>query len=199
MSIDDLPLDEILNDGMSLMPSKPFHNAGHVRRVHEAVRTLASGKSDREKAVLRVAAAYHDVGHSSGADGHEKRSVGVARSRLTTEFGLDTSNPDHSEFLSEVENCIMSTKMDPTGPFHPNASGLGKYLADADVHNFGLPWNKFHERTLEVKKEQGVSDIEDWYEGTLGLIKTHSWNANGGSTYPNKSDNIAELEERLSE
>lgn len=190
----DLEVDRIVQQGYDEMPTKPFHNSGHSKRVHDAALSIESPKGE-DRVALRIAAAYHDVGHSSGSAGHEKRSANRVEDVLINEGVSKNSN-----FIQKVKKIILSTKMDPSGPFHPNVSTggrLGRVLADADVHNFGLPWNEFYVRTNEVRKEQGVASEQDWFESTINLLESHSWHAGGGSSYPNKGDNIRRMSERL--
>lgn len=190
----DLEVNRIVQQGYDEMPTKPFHNSGHSKRVHDAALSIGSVEGE-DKVALRIAAAYHDVGHSSGAAGHEQRSANRVENVLINE-GIHKN----SDFIQKVKDIILSTKMDPSGPFHPNVSKggrLGKTLADADVHNFGLAWDDFYVRTNEVRKEQGVGSEEDWFRSTINLLESHSWHAGGGSVYGNKDNNIARMRSEI--
>lgn len=154
---------------------------------------IENSLSPQQKAILKVAAAYHDVGHTNGSNGHEERSAKIVEQELQ-------SHNASEEFIRKTKNAILATKMDPSGLFHPNISKgeqIGKVLADADVHNFGLPWEQFYNRTKEVQKETGVSSETEWFKSTISLLESHEWHSNGAKYYPNKQANIKQMKQHF--
>lgn len=186
-------VEKALKHAKRSMPRKQFHNAGHVKRVHEAATNLAG--SGYEAKVVRVAAAFHDVGHSESANGHEAISADKAEEYLRNQ------GVENEQYIQDVKKAILSTEMNQgSGAFHTNIKNqYGKILADADVHNFGLSWEKFIARNEEVRQEVGAPKGKSWYENTLSLLERHKWHAGGGQMYQNKQDNIRRLKEKIEE
>lgn len=188
-------VDKALKNGKQSMPSKDFHNSGHVKRVHKAVISIIGSRSGYDAKVVRVAAAFHDVGHSSSANGHEQISA-----RKVEQY-LRDQGVDNEQYIEDVKGAILSTEMNQGGgAFHTNIkNSYGKALADADVHNFGLPWEKFIARNDEVRREVGEPKGKRWYQNTLDLLQRHTWHSGGGQVYQNKQRNIERLKEKIEE
>lgn len=183
-------IEKALRHAKRSMPGKQFHNAGHVKRVHKVAKRLSGSGYDED--VVRVAAAFHDVGHSISAQGHEVVSADKAEEYLR-EHGIN-----NDQYINDVKQAILSTKMNQRGAFHTDIKNdYGKILADADVHNFGLPWEEFLSRNEKVRREVGEPKDKSWYEHTLSLLESHKWHASGGQIYQNKQDNIQRLQERI--
>lgn len=166
------------------MPSRPFHNFGHVKRVADVASSMGS-----QTELLKAAAYMHDIGHRKGADGHEKRSAELARSKLP-EFGYTQEEAD------DVADAIMDTKL-----FQDPATQMGTVLSDADTHNFGLNFEKFKSISLKVKQEEDPGCTEDeWWESVVGLLEAHSYHGPGKNRYgQQKSQNLTMLREQIEE
>jgi predicted metal-dependent HD superfamily phosphohydrolase len=152
-------MSSLKQDALSRMPNKPYHNSNHVKRVVNELKSRNSSK------VLIAAGYYHDVGHSNGSDGHEKRSARIARKKMV-EYGFS------KEQAEKASDAILDTVL-----FQNPSTRLGSILTDVDTHNFSYNWDKFKRISLKVKKEENPSCSESvWFkDNVLPLLENHTY------------------------
>lgn len=115
--------------------------------------------------ILKVAAAFHDIGWIVEGNEHEKQGVLIAREVLPS-FGFQ---PDQ---IDRVAGIIMATRT-PQSP----KNLLEKIMADADLDVLGR--EDFWERNQDLRTERSfnghrMSD-EEWYLSQLNFLEVHSY------------------------
>ncbi len=148
-----------------LDPRFVFHNLVHTIQVAEAVEGIATFYqfSEEEKAILIIAAWFHDTGFTTGQiEGHETESVKIAQS-----FLIKNSVP--LLVIIKVAACIQATRI-PQNPIN----GMDKVICDADFFHLGS--NNFKERTellrLELQNYYNTSISEkEWDMNNVEFLK----------------------------
>ncbi len=134
-----------------------FHNLDHTKYVVDKVNEIAGHYrlSEKELAVITVAAWFHDTGYLFVAPAeHEAKSVEVMKAFFQQQ--------DYEVSVVEaVADCIMATKY----PTKPNGL-LQEILCDADSFNFG---------TKEFKNTNKLV-FEEWTKTKKGGISKKSFN-----------------------
>ena len=164
----------VKNDVTALLTTKldprfVFHNLAHTMQVAEAVEGIATFYqfSEEEKAILIIAAWFHDTGFTTGRiEGHEAESIRIAESFLL-------KHSIRQPVIAKVSACILATKM----PQHP-LSGMDKVICDADLFHLGS--NNFKERTELLRQElQAYYDTEitekEWDLNNIEFLKSHHY------------------------
>ncbi len=131
-----------------------FHNFQHTREVSEMCEELAvpMGLSEEALEHLQLAAWFHDTGYIETREGHEEKSVEIARNYLAAQNYPEAGT-------QEVERLILSTKAEAT----PH-DALEKILHDADIAHIG--GKRFFKKgdllrlELEQVENQSFSDQE---------------------------------------
>ncbi|MEZ4645367.1 MAG: HD domain-containing protein [Chloroflexota bacterium] len=177
---------------LHLNPQLIYHNVWHTAGdVMPGAMELAdlSGVHGRDRQLLRVAAAYHDVGFIEMYEGHERVSMRIAQEALP-DFGFA------AEDVAQIVALIRVTIM-PQSP----QSLLGEILADADLGVLGRA--DFFERG-ELLRQETVSFVEPvslraWDQRQLNFLQQHTYFTAAarqlrGST---KAEHILKLEELL--
>ncbi|HYK47680.1 MAG TPA: Pycsar system effector family protein [Parafilimonas sp.] len=172
-----------------------FHNLQHTRTVVERTKEIAAhySLSERDMLVLYVASWFHDTGHlyTPGLKNHEEKSVDVMR-KFMADYASDT------ELISEIEACIMSTKM-PRNP----ASLIQHILCDADTYHFGT--KEFKDTNKRMREEYQLReervDKKVWDENTLQMLNTHQFYTSYCKDLldEKKKDNIRKLKKKTKE
>jgi predicted metal-dependent HD superfamily phosphohydrolase len=172
-----------------------FHNLQHTKTVVERTKEIAAhySLSERDMLVLYVASWFHDTGHlyTTGLKNHEEKSVDVMR-KFMADYASD------AELISEIEACIMSTKM-PRNP----ASLIQHILCDADTYHFGT--KEFKDTNKRMREEYQLReervDKKVWDENTLQMLNTHQFYTSYCKDLldEKKKDNIRKLKKKNKE
>lgn len=197
---EDTPyLNEIIRRLRADLPTeRQYHSAHHTENeVLPAAEHLAGimGIAAEQKRLLLAAAAFHDTGYMNGPDeGHEERSIAIAREVLPS---FDYT----PEEIEEVARIIRATKW----PQQP-CNLVEQVMADADLAMVGLPWEEFSARQQHLRAEiqaiDGVSlSDEEWYEEQIDFVSSHSFFTDAAHALfdEQKALNIARMLEYLEE
>ncbi len=145
-----------------------YHSYEHTVYVVQSAEKLAQKESfsEEQKAIVKVAAWFHDVGNIVKPVGHETESCVIAKTFLEKQE-LET------ETIELILGCIMATRM----PQNPQ-NDLEKVVCDADLYYLSQP--EFLETSLLLRKEWGVlfdrhfSD-QDFYEQNIKFLEMHQY------------------------
>ena len=150
-----------LNDHLD--KSFVYHNLAHTLRVVEKTQELidAAQIEGDEASELLLAAWFHDTGFTDKIDGHEEKSVELAKKFLKDQ---NTSE----KVVNNVSSLILATKME-----HEPDNQLQKILRDADCSHIGS--KNFTELTELLRKEweltQGRKLSEpDWLKENIEFL-----------------------------
>jgi len=151
-----------------LSPALVYHNVWHTEHdVMPAADQLAleSGVAAADVQLLRVAAAYHDIGMIYGPGEHERQSAAIA-AKVLPNYGFD------SPTIERVVGMIMATRL----PQSPHTL-LEQILADADLDVLGR--DDFLERNRLLREElsaqgRAVSD-QQWFASQYAFLHNHSY------------------------
>jgi predicted metal-dependent HD superfamily phosphohydrolase len=124
-----------------------YHDARHTfGEVLPAARELAAavGLDPRERALVEVAAAWHDLGLLETRQGHEQAGIRMARERLPR-FGLSEAEID------AIAGMILATRL----PQRPTTEAE-RVVADADLSVLASP--DFLERNEDLRIETSLLD-----------------------------------------
>lgn len=104
-----------------------YHSLHHTCNVikYSGVFAQQSGLCQHEQEIIRVAAAFHDIGYVKNECEHEHESAVIAQNVLP-EFGFNANEID------EIGKLILATKL----PCNPQTNAR-KILCDADVEYVG--------------------------------------------------------------
>jgi predicted metal-dependent HD superfamily phosphohydrolase len=144
-----------------------FHDLEHTVQTVGAARALADGfeLSDRDLALVQLAAWFHDTGYTGGAADHEARSCAHA-----TEY-LGKQLPE--EDMKVILGCIKATKI-PQSP----VTLLEQLLCDADLSHLGM--KTYWDRTGKLRQEfiltrDLVMSEQDWINFELNFMLGHEY------------------------
>jgi hypothetical protein len=143
-----------------------YHTLEHTQTVVTHVFEIASHYelSEKELAILDIAAWFHDTGHlfTSPAQ-HEVKSV-----EIMTSF-MEDQQAD-SALIKEIGEVIMATKLtnEPHGI-------LQEIIRDADSYHFGTKDFKKMNKLVKAESQlRGLGTItKDWATNTLETLKAH--------------------------
>jgi uncharacterized protein len=169
-----------------------YHNIAHTRdHVMPAAERLArmSNCSEDDINLLRVAAAFHDLGFVETNKNHEITGARLAAQRLPA-YGFSPSDIDR------VIGIILATRI-PQSP----TTLLEQIMADADLDVLGRA--DFLNRNNALRTELAalgnpVSDI-DWFASQVNFIENHTyWTAAAREWHERgKKANIAAIRAQL--
>jgi uncharacterized protein len=177
---------------LELASDMTYHSLLHTRNdVIPAAMRLAqlAGLNDIDTALLRVAAAYHDLGFTEHPAEHELCSMRIAAQVLPT-FGFDARS------IERVMGTILATRL-PQGPRHL----IERLMADADLD--GLGRDDFFERSAELLAERRaygrlVTEEQWWREQIAFLTQHRYWTSYADNLRAEgKARNLQGLLERL--
>jgi len=145
-----------------------FHELLHTESVVQACLEIGKGMdcSSEELEILQLAAWFHDIGYSEGANGHETRSADTARDFL--------ANLDYpKQKLEQVKSCILATKMPQT----PQTK-LECIICDADLSHLGH--KNYWERSSLLRQEftmvkQEILLEDEWIDREIQFLNNHSY------------------------
>ncbi|MDW3208326.1 MAG: DUF5706 domain-containing protein [Reichenbachiella sp.] len=171
-----------------------YHDLAHTEEVVKAVGLIADGEglSEEEKETVKIAAWFHDLGHVSDCDCHEKRSAEIAKEYLEKQ-----NFP--SDRISQVEGCIMATMM-PQRPLNH----LEAVLCDADLYH--LSTDQFEPRAKLLRKEW--EDIKEeefknsaWRKINADFLSGHTYFTEYARKHfeEGKAKNLEELKKQISQ
>jgi len=132
-----------------------------------AVLRLASsnGITPEDTQLLRVAAAYHDIGFTERVQGHEMAGMRIA-AQLLPQFGFQ---PDDIE---KVMGMILATRL-PQNPL----TLLEEIVADADLDVLGR--EDFFPRSVALRQELmalgQTPSWKQWQEQQLKFLQQHNY------------------------
>ena len=145
-----------------------YHTLEHTQKVVTHVFEIASHYelSEKDLAVVDLAAWFHDVGHlyTSPAQ-HETKSV-----EIMTGF-MEEQHAD-AGLIKDIAEVIMATKLtnEPEGL-------LQEIIRDADSYHFGT--KEFKETNKLVKQENELRGLgtmtKDWASNTVEALKNHKF------------------------
>ncbi len=177
-----------------LRPELCYHNLEHtVDEVLPATMKLAQyhNLSEEERQLLRIAAAFHDLGFIYNPVGHEISSIRIAAQKLP-DFGLDDRQ------IEQIMGIILATRL----PQMPN-NLLEEIMADADLDILGrdnfLDYNELL-RCERLILGQPQTPCE-WYDEQIVFIEQHTYFTDAARQLrePGKQRNIAHLRRLLQE
>ncbi len=124
-------------------PALHYHNLAHTQSVVIAAQEIARAHplelEEEARAVVVIAAWFHDVGYLKNYEAHEAEGMALAQSFL--------SRHEVSEkFVEQVTDCIQATNWPP----HPTDT-LEKVICDADMAH--LASQDYLTRVQDLRKE----------------------------------------------
>ena len=143
-----------------------YHSLAHTLDTVHACTTLAGDVQldGKEKAILLIAAWFHDTGYIEGPGGHEDRSVERATAFLT-EQGCDAPT------IEKVNSAITATRL-PQAP----RSDVEAILCDADVVHAGgddfLLKSALLRTEMEALHGRTYTDKE-WFRFNVSFLEGH--------------------------
>lgn len=142
----------------------PYHNERHARDVTTTAMSIGASEniSEKEMTLLRIAAAFHDTGFTVSYKNNEPEGAKIAGNYMAKHGYSD-------EDIQKVQDLIIYGTTVPQQP----RTRLQQVLADADVANLGR--KDFFIRGEEMRKELGIDDKLQWYEGSLKFIEDHKF------------------------
>ncbi len=151
-----------------LSPSLAYHNLQHtfadVLPVAERL-AVQCEIEPQEQQLVRVAAAFHDIGWISQGNEHEATGVKVVRAVLP-DFGFSAAA------IETIAGMIMATRIP-----HSPKNLLEEILADADLDSLGR--DDFWESAARLRTElanlgEPMSNLE-WYRYVLAFLESHHY------------------------
>jgi predicted metal-dependent HD superfamily phosphohydrolase len=170
-----------------------FHNIDHTENVVSAVDLIAEkcGLNQHEKALIKLAAWFHDTGYFFKREGHEDSSV-----RIAEQFLKSQQLPEKD--IDVVVQCIEITKKDAI----PHTR-FQMVIKDADLYH--LSTGAFLEQSLSLRKEWKAAydekmNKENYLFNTLEFMASHRYYTRYGKEVltPRKKQNIEKVKKEIS-
>ncbi|GAA3459440.1 hypothetical protein ACFFSW_21710 [Saccharothrix longispora] len=136
-------------------PHRGYHGTAHVLAVVRDVLDLAADRTDRERAVLTLAALAHDVVYDGVPGEDERRSAEWARARLA---GLPEAD--------RVAGIVLATTD------HTSDDDLTRLLLDADLAVLGSPPDAYERYRAAVRAEYAHVDDAAWRAGRGRVLRS---------------------------
>jgi class 3 adenylate cyclase len=144
-----------------------YHNVKHTVDVVTESELIgwAEGLDDHQLLLLKTAALFHDTGHIFSCDGHEERSVEIARETLPA-YGYSAGE------INEICRIIMATRLPPKP-----SDLLEAIICDSDLDYLGradfIPVsNALYE---EMKAQNKMTSLNEWNKMQLKFISSHQY------------------------
>jgi predicted metal-dependent HD superfamily phosphohydrolase len=181
---------DLLRTGLS--PDLTYHNLWHTEHdVLPAAERLGrqSNLAPAELSLLRVGAAFHDLGFVQVYEGHEEVSARIA-AEILPGYGFSAGD------VERIQGMIMATRL-PQSP----RDQLEALMADADLDVLGR--DDFFARNQALRQElllrgEQVSNSE-WLQRQLNFLQEHTYFTAAARKLrqPTKLTNIARVREML--
>lgn len=160
--------EEMLNYLEEHLPKNLYyHNVKHTIDVITEVELIgwAEGISEEELLILKLAALFHDAGHSISYANHEYHSTVMAREKMHSyDYPI--------EYIERVCQLILATKLPPTP-----TNLLEEIMCDSDLDYLGrtdfIPIS--NNLYAELKDRNMVSSFNEWNKRQLTFIKEHQY------------------------
>jgi class 3 adenylate cyclase len=144
-----------------------YHNVKHTVDVVTEVELIgwAEGVSDEEILLLKMAALFHDAGHTIQYDDHEHHGTVLVREMLP-KYGY---TPD---MIDRICKIIMATKLPPK----PQTL-LEEIICDSDLDYLGRSDFIPVSNTLykELKEQDKIGSLNDWNKLQVKFISGHQY------------------------
>ncbi len=177
-----------------------FHTFDHAMDIKNNVETIGTfcGLDEEQMNLAKISAIFHDVGYAYQAEGHENKSVEVAREYLESK-GIE------KEQIDKIADCILSTKV-PQSP----KDKISKVLCDADLMH--LATGDYFDKVKLLRKEWKNTGCHSFNKtgfdlNSINFFNTHTFHteygkkvltANKEKTLELIQNNIAMREEKKS-
>jgi class 3 adenylate cyclase len=144
-----------------------YHNIKHTIDVITEVELIgwAEGLTEEDILLLKLAALFHDSGHTISYKDHEEHGAKIARDILT-----NYNYP--KEHIDTVCRLIMSTKFPPSPK-----DKLEEVICDSDLDYLGrsdfIPVSNMLYK--ELKENNMIGSWEEWNQLQLNFIKSHQY------------------------
>lgn len=186
---------------------KPYHNVMHTRDVVEALSELADlalsrGKiTDRDKALLLIAGAFHDTEHDFKSGQNEAASADIAAAAMRNEtlFTLSDQN--------KVQAMIMATEVQLIDGYPvqlvPDNNFFAGLMADADLSSLGRPTSFFRDRSYAMFREMfgdnaSATDRYAFLRIEERLLSQHQFfTPEARELFPHQAENLADIRASL--
>lgn len=174
-----------------------YHTPEHTEDVMREVDGFSSadGLGARQRELLVVSAAYHDLGFVERFRGNESVGAHMAGEAMRR---VGRYSPEE---IALVETMIRDTEVKflERGPRQVPSTELSKYLCDADVSNLGRA--DFLEKAELVRREVNVPRDESFFTNLRKFVAGHEWYtpAAKAARTKGKADNIAALDRIIKE
>ncbi len=164
-----LDIQEELLDIMEkkLPPSLYYHNIKHTIDVITEVELIgwAEGLGEEDVLLLKLAALFHDSGHTISYKNHEEHGAQIARDILT-----NYNYP--KDQIDTVCRLIMATKFPPAPK-----DKLEEVICDSDLDYLGrsdfIPVSNLLYK--ELKENNMIGSIDEWNMMQLNFIRKHQY------------------------
>jgi len=164
-----LDIEEELLDIMEkrLPPTLYYHNIKHTIDVITEVELIgwAEGLRDEDILLLKLAALFHDSGHTISYKDHEEHGAQIARDILTN-YGYSENQ------IETVCRLIMATKFPPSPK-----DKLEEVICDSDLDYLGrsdfIPVSNLLYK--ELKENNMIGSIDEWNMLQLNFIRKHQY------------------------
>ncbi|NPA37606.1 MAG: HD domain-containing protein [Chlorobi bacterium] len=168
-----------------------YHNVKHTIDVITEVELIgwAEGLTEEDILLLKLAALFHDSGHTISYKNHEEYSAQIARDILT-----NYNYPE--EHINTVCRLILSTKFPPTPK-----DKLEQVICDSDLDYLGrsdfIPVSNMLYK--ELKENNMIGSLEEWNMLQLNFIKNHQYYTETARNLRevNKQNQIQRLQELI--
>lgn len=177
-----------------LNPHLTYHDVWHTEHdvMPGAVRLARlSNLAEEQTQLLRVAAAFHDIGFVEKNDGHEIVGARVT-AQVLPQFGFNNRH------IEQIMGMIIATRM-PQSP----RSLLEEILADADLDVLGR--EDFFNRNQRLREEmaylgQTMTDKE-WLQFQSSFLQEHTYFTEAAKSLRNetKRAHIAQVHQELAQ
>ncbi len=144
-----------------------YHNVKHTIDVVTEVELigLAEGLSEEEVMLLKLAALFHDAGHTINYKDHEMHGVHIVH-RVLKKYNFK------AEQIATIDRLIMATKFPPTP-----TDKLEMVICDSDLDYLGrsdfIPVS--HTLYKELKDRDMIGSFVEWNELQLKFIRSHQY------------------------
>jgi predicted metal-dependent HD superfamily phosphohydrolase len=182
-------LDMLLN---GLSPQLTYHGIHHTLDVLEVCKQYLRREKiiGYEAHILKLAAAFHDVGFIKTYKQHEEAGCEIS-AKLMKEAGFDQAE------IERVWRLIMATKV----PQKPN-NLLEQILCDADLDYLGredfLPISQ--SLFVELKNHNLISNLKEWNKLQVRFLEKHYYHTAYALKYRQKKKELqlARIKQELS-